>query len=189
MVGVANSLDEAGYTAWPLFKESGLPAPMIWEGKKGEPSKPVMPLDLKVRPILDGNYIVPKTIEYIKRNAAAKTPFFVYVGYSEVHPPVIGNPDFVGKSDKRGGLYADIIGEMDHRVGQIMDALQGGGRRRQHHRDPEQRQRERRRRPARRAWVKRALAWRFSQYAVRGQHEGAGHSPMAGHGPGRRRHE
>jgi arylsulfatase A-like enzyme len=127
MVGVANSLDEAGYTAWPLFKESGLPAPMIWEGKKGEPSKPVMPLDLKVRPILDGNYIVPKTIEYIKRNAAAKTPFFVYVGYSEVHPPVIGNPDFVGKSDKRGGLYADIIGEMDHRVGQIMDALKEAG--------------------------------------------------------------
>ena len=105
-----NSLDEAGYTAWPLFKESGLPVPMIWEGKKGEPSKPVMPLDLNVRPILDGNYIIPKTIEYIKRNAAAKKPFFVYVGYSEVHPPV------VGKSEKRGGLLADIIAEMDYRV-------------------------------------------------------------------------
>jgi hypothetical protein len=39
-----NSWDEAGYTAWPLFKESGVPAPMIWEGKKGEQSKPVMPL-------------------------------------------------------------------------------------------------------------------------------------------------
>ena len=100
---------------------------MFWEGKKGEPSKPVMPLDLNVRPILDGNYIVPKTIEYIKRNAAAKKPFFVYVGYSEVHPPVIVNPDFVRKSKKRGGLFADIIAEMDYRVGQILDAVREAG--------------------------------------------------------------
>jgi arylsulfatase A-like enzyme len=125
--GIENSWDEAGYTAWPLFKESGMPVPMIWEGKKGQPSKPVMPLDLKVRPIVDGQYIIPKTIEYIKRNAAAKKPFFVYVGYSEVHPPVIGNPDFVGKSTKRGGLFADVIGEMDYRVGQILNAVKEAG--------------------------------------------------------------
>jgi len=125
--GIKNSSDEAGYTAWPLFKESGMPVPMIWEGKKGEPSKPVMPFDLKVRPILDGDYIIPKTVEYIKRNAAAKKPFFVYVGYSEMHPPVIGHPDFVGKSIQRGGLYADIVGEMDYRVGQILDAVKEAG--------------------------------------------------------------
>jgi hypothetical protein len=68
-----------------------------------------MPLDLKVRPILDGEYIIPKTVAYIKRNAAAKEPFLVYVGYSQMHPPIIGNPDFVGKSTQRGGLYADAI--------------------------------------------------------------------------------
>ncbi len=125
--GVKNSLDEAGYTAWPLFKESGQPAPMIWEGKKGEPSKPVMPLDLKVRPILDGQYIIPKTVEYIKRNAAVKKPFFVYVGYSEMHPPAIGNPDFVGKSTQRGGLYADLMAEIDYRVGQVLDGIKEAG--------------------------------------------------------------
>ncbi len=126
--GVRNSTDEAGYTAWPLFNESGLPVPMIWEGKKGEPSKPVMPLDLKIRPVLDGQYIIPKTVEYIKRNAAAKKPFFVYVGYSEFHPPVIANPDFAGKSAaQRGGLFADVIAEMDYRVGQILDAVKEAG--------------------------------------------------------------
>jgi arylsulfatase A-like enzyme len=125
--GYKNSIDEAGYSAWPLFKESGMPVPMIWEGKKGQPSTSVMPLDLKVRPLLDGNYIVPKTVEYIKRNAAAKKPFFVYVGYSEMHPPVIGHPDFVGKSTQRGGLFADIIGEMDYRVGQVLDAVKEAG--------------------------------------------------------------
>jgi arylsulfatase len=125
--GIENSWDEAGYTAWPLFKESGVPVPMIWEGKKGEPSKPVMPLDLELRPIVDEKYIIPKTVEYIKRNASAKKPFFVYVGYSEIHPPIIGNPDFTGKSTERGGLYADLIGEMDYRVGQILDGIKEAG--------------------------------------------------------------
>jgi arylsulfatase len=125
--GIKNSWDEAGYTAWPLFKQSGMDAPMIWEGKKGEASKPVMPLDLNVRPIVDEKYIIPKTVEYIKRNAAAKQPFFVYVGYSEMHPPMIGNPNFVGKSPERGGLWADIIGEMDYRIGEIIDAVTEAG--------------------------------------------------------------
>jgi arylsulfatase len=86
-----------------------------------------MPLDLNVRPIVDEKYIVPKTIDYIKRNAAAKKPFFVYVGYSEVHPPVIGNPNFVGKSPARGGVFSDVIAEMDYRVGEILDAVKEAG--------------------------------------------------------------
>jgi arylsulfatase len=44
-----------------------------------------------------------------------------------MHPPVIGNPDFVGMSAERGGLLADIIGEMDYRVGQILDAVKEAG--------------------------------------------------------------
>jgi len=125
--GIMNSWDEAGYTTWPLFKESGVPAPMIWEGKKGTPSKPVMPLDMSVRPIVDEKYIIPKTIDYIKRNAAAKKPFFVYVGYSELHPPLVGNPNFTNKSTERSGLTADLIAEMDFRVGQVMDAIKEAG--------------------------------------------------------------
>jgi arylsulfatase A-like enzyme len=40
---------------------------------------------------------------------------------------LIGHPDFVGKSTQRGGLYADIIGEMDYRIGQILDAVKEAG--------------------------------------------------------------
>jgi hypothetical protein len=56
-------------------------------------ANPMMPLDLKMRPAVDEKYTVPKAIEYIKRNAAEKKPFFVYVGYSEVHPPMMPHPD------------------------------------------------------------------------------------------------
>ena len=122
-----NSWDESGYTAWSLFKETGVPVPMIWEGKKGQPSTPVMPLDLKVRPIVDEQYIIPKTVEYIKRNAAAKKPFFVYVRYSEMHPPMMANPNFANKSAARSRAFADIIAEMDYRVGQVLDAVKEAG--------------------------------------------------------------
>ena len=125
--GIMDSWDQAGYSAAPLFKESGVPVPMIWEGKKGEPSRSVMPLDLTVRPIVDQKYIIPKTVDYIKRNAAAKKPFFVYVGYSEVHPPMMANPNFAGKSTQRGGVNADVIAEMDYRVGQVLDAIKEAG--------------------------------------------------------------
>ena len=39
----------------------------------------------------------------------------------------MGNPDYVGKSTKRGGLCADVIAEMDDRVGQILDAIKEAG--------------------------------------------------------------
>ena len=97
------------------------------EGRKGENSKVVMDLDMKVRPIIDGQYLIRKTVEYIKRQAAAKEPFFVYLGYSEMHPPVMCNPEFVGKSLKHSGMYADCIAEMDHRVGQVMAAVKEAG--------------------------------------------------------------
>ena len=125
--GCMNSWDEAGYTAWSLFKETGVPVPMMWEGKKGYPSTPVMLLDLELRPIVDEKHIIPKTIDYIKRNAAAKKPFYVYVGYSEVHPPMMANPNFANKSPERSGAFADIIAEMDYRVGQIIDAVKEAG--------------------------------------------------------------
>jgi arylsulfatase len=138
--GIPNTWDEAGYSSFPLFNDLvkevlakekvpellDLP-PHILEGRKGQPSKPVMDLDMKVRPIVDGEYLIPKTVDFIKRQAAAKKPFFVYLGYSELHPPSVPNPDFANKSPQRGGPYADLIAEMDYRVGQVVDAVKAAG--------------------------------------------------------------
>lgn len=138
--GIPNSWDESGYTTYPLynamveevFKERGITEaldtpPHVLEGKKGESSRVVMDLDMDVRPIIDGEYLIPKTVAYIKTQAAAGEPFFVYLGYSEMHPPMACNPDFVGKSLKHSGVYADCIAEMDHRVGQVMQAVSEAG--------------------------------------------------------------
>ena len=45
--------------------------------------------------------------------------------FMHLHPPLAAHPDFLGKSG--GGLYADMLSEMDHRVGQIPDAVHTAG--------------------------------------------------------------
>ena len=62
---------------------------------------------------------------FIEKQAKAKAPFFMYVAFFQIHPPMGVHPDFAGKSG--GGLYADSLAEMDHRVGQILDAIEAAG--------------------------------------------------------------
>ena len=128
--GYKNSVDEAGYSSYALYdavmKAKGLETPKIWEGAKGRQSTPVRDLNLEVRPLLD-EMIVEKTVDYISRCAKGDKPFFTYVGLSHVHPPERVHPDFDQTDPARLGMYADLMAEMDHRVGQIVDAVDRAG--------------------------------------------------------------
>lgn len=53
------------------------------------------------------------------------TPFFVYVPYSMPHVPLYASEAFAGRSP--AGLYGDVIEEIDHGVGELMQALRRGG--------------------------------------------------------------
>ena len=58
--------------------------------------------------------------------AANKTgPFFLYVAHSLPHIPLARSDEFVGHS--AGGMYGDVIEEIDWSVGRILDALQAAG--------------------------------------------------------------
>ena len=82
---------------------------------------------MQAKIFMDEN-IAKHSVDYIKREAKDKSkPFFLYVGLTQIHPPMVTHPDFAGKSMGRGGIYADIIGEMDFRVGQILDAIKDAG--------------------------------------------------------------
>lgn len=100
--------------------------PQIWAAKKGGPQTAVRELNLEVRPLLD-ELIVDKATEYIRDQAAAGKPFFTYIALSHVHPPERAHPDFDQTSPERLGIYADVIAEMDHRVGQIVDCVEAAG--------------------------------------------------------------
>jgi arylsulfatase A-like enzyme len=128
--GYRNTVDEAGYTSYALFREiakaKGIETPKIWEGKKGQKPTAVRELDLEVRPLLD-ELIVEKANDYIQRGAKSDKPFFTYVALSHIHPPEKAHPDFDQTDPTRLGIYADLIAEMDHRVGQIVDCVEQAG--------------------------------------------------------------
>jgi len=128
--GYKNSVDEAGWTSYAAFdalaKTLGIESPKIWEGKKGQKSTPARELNLEVRPLLD-ELIVGKATDYIKRAAKGDKPFFTYVGLSHLHPPEVVHPAFNQTDPSRLGGYADLIAEMDYRVGQIVDCVDEAG--------------------------------------------------------------
>ncbi|HME02773.1 MAG TPA: arylsulfatase [Solirubrobacteraceae bacterium] len=128
--GYRNSADECGWTSYATFdaiaKAKGIEAPQLWEAKKGGPQTAVRELNMEVRPLLD-ELIVEKATQYIKRQAQADKPFFTYIALSHMHPPEAAHPDFDQTSPDRLGGYADVIAEMDHRVGQIVDCVEEAG--------------------------------------------------------------
>jgi arylsulfatase len=122
--GIKNTSDESGYSSYPLFAESGATIPKIWEGTKGSTVTSVADFDMQTRPLLDAE-IAARAADFITRHAGAGTPFFTYICFTQMHPPLINHPDFTGKS--RGGTYSDTLAELDHRTGQILDAVDQAG--------------------------------------------------------------
>jgi len=64
-----------------------------------------------------------KALEFIKENK--EEPFFLYLAHSMPHIPLYASPDFKGKS--KGGLYGDVIEEIDWSMGQILETLEALG--------------------------------------------------------------
>jgi len=118
--GIKNTTDEAGYSSTPQFDADVIPQPYIWEGKQGQTSTKVRPFNLESRKTIDRE-IVERSEAYIADQAATDDPFFLYIGLTQIHPPLGHNPDFDNVT--RTGIYGDIITEVDYNVGRILDAL------------------------------------------------------------------
>ncbi|MGB0621203.1 MAG: arylsulfatase [Myxococcota bacterium] len=98
--------------------------PHLLEGEAGEPVREVEPYTLANRPLIDGR-IAEKSVAWIAEQAEGERPFFLFVSWSNPHHPYLPHPDFAGKSGN--GDYADVIVEHDHRVGQVLDAIDAAG--------------------------------------------------------------
>lgn len=64
-----------------------------------------------------------ETINFVKEHK--EDPFFIYLAYNLPHVPLFASEDFNGKSKR--GLYGDVVEEIDHSVGQIMEMLKTEG--------------------------------------------------------------
>jgi arylsulfatase A-like enzyme len=59
----------------------------------------------------------------------SEKPLFLYVPWSAPHFPADPHPDWHGKSGQdSSGKYTDVVEELDHRIGQILDALEEAGK-------------------------------------------------------------
>lgn len=94
--------------------------PQVVEGVAGGPLRNVKPFTREVRAEID-NELVAKSIDFMKRQQAARQPFFLYLPFSMGHAPNLPSKQFAGKS--RIGQYGDKLMEGDYHVGQILDAL------------------------------------------------------------------
>ncbi|MEE8513873.1 MAG: sulfatase-like hydrolase/transferase, partial [Gammaproteobacteria bacterium] len=96
----------------------------VLRGTAGKPAEVVREMDLEYRPFIDRE-LSEMSANYIAEKAAAKKPFFLLTSYINPHHPVVAHPDFVGKSG--GSAYPDVLMEIDHNTGVILDAVDKAG--------------------------------------------------------------
>ena len=128
-VGVLETTDGTLYRE--AMERAGLPEevvaeaePYIWESDANGDLKKVRPYTPEYRRQVEGD-IAKASVEFIQRQAEAKQPFFLYVGWTHTHYPTLPAPEFVGKS--RIGAYGDAVMELDYRTGQVLDAIKAAG--------------------------------------------------------------
>ncbi len=66
-----------------------------------------------------------EAVRFIEKNSKSGQPFFYYLAYNMAHLPIFTTDEFRGKS--KGGLYGDVMEELDWSVGQVMLALKNNG--------------------------------------------------------------
>jgi arylsulfatase A-like enzyme len=122
--GIPRTTNESMFTSSPGFDADVVPMPYVMEAHKGEAAKNVAVYDLEMRRRIDGD-LTARTIDFIRRHADGAKPFFAYVPITQLHYPTLPHADFAGRSG--AGDFADSMVEMDHRVGQIVDAVDAAG--------------------------------------------------------------
>jgi arylsulfatase len=118
--GIPNSSDESVWMELDGFKESGVEVTYIHEGKKGKTPRRVRPYDLKQRPLIDSE-LTRRSIDFMRRQVKNGKPFFLYVPYTQTHYPTLPHPDFKGKTGN--GRWADVLAQVDHYNGLLLDAI------------------------------------------------------------------
>ena len=125
--GILNSTDEA------VFKSSMLMAgyepresekAYVWNGRSGEPARPVKEYTLDVRRVIDLD-LADRSVAYIKEQAGTDKPFFLFTSWTRPHWPNLPSKDFAGKS--KIGDYGDSVMELDHNTGRVLDAIKEAG--------------------------------------------------------------
>jgi arylsulfatase len=118
--GIPLTSNDAQVTTAPGFDSTKTPIPYIWEGKAGQPSRRVQVFDLESRRTIDRES-ARRSIDFMQRNVRDKKPFFLYYPITQIHFPTLAHPDFAGRTG--AGDIGDAMADVDHNVGQVLDAI------------------------------------------------------------------
>jgi len=129
LVGFSGTSDVVFYPE--TMKEAAAPEALrkaleywIVEAKgPGEPER-LRLYDKEYRKQIEGD-IAKASVDYIKQQSAARKPFFLMVGWTRPHFPNDVGQEFSGKSGV--GKYGDSVVELDHRTGEVLDAIKEAG--------------------------------------------------------------
>jgi len=123
--GIPNSSDQAFWPDSDSFqKDAGVKFTRIMTAKRGQKPEEHEVYDLAKRATIDRE-ITDHAIDFIKRKAEAKQPFFAYLPYTQTHEPVDAHPDFKGKTGN--GSFADVLAQTDTYVGELLDTIDALG--------------------------------------------------------------
>ena len=118
--GIPRTTDEALWPGSVGYSPSLMPPEQIMEGRNGEKSRDVKIYDAEQRRLIDAE-VTRRSIAFMERQSQARKPFFAYANLTQPHLPTLPNPAFAGKTGN--GDWADMLAEMDHNVGQMLDAV------------------------------------------------------------------
>ena len=118
--GIPNTTDESLYASHPRYDSSVAKVPVIMTGVKGRPAEVVGDYDIEARRSIDAE-LTRRAIDFMSRKLEAGKPFFAFIPFTQPHIPTLPHGDFEGRTGH--GSYADVLAEIDHRAGQILDAI------------------------------------------------------------------
>ena len=97
---------------WPAIKEGR------WECRPG-------PMISTWNPYENIPTTTRRGVAFIRSQAEAPQPFFLYFAFPSPHAPIIPNDEFDGRSE--AGPYGDFVVETDDAIGQLLRALEDSG--------------------------------------------------------------
>ncbi|AMO25503.1 arylsulfatase [Ramlibacter tataouinensis] len=119
--GIPRTTNEAMWHDTPGYSPEHMRPEYILEGRKGGKSREVKVYDMEQRRLLDAE-VTRRSIDFMERQARAGKPFFAFASLTQPHLPTVPHPAFAGKTGN--GDWADMLAEMDHNVGQMLDAVE-----------------------------------------------------------------
>ena len=120
--GIAGSLDMPPYA---YIEQDRAIAPVNTWGTKSEFVRPGQrQKELRAHDVM--RVLTNKACDFIDRQSVG-SPYFLYVPFTAPHGPIAPAPEFLGSSGV--SKYGDFCVELDHRIGQVLAAIDASGQR------------------------------------------------------------